>query len=149
MPGKLPQLQIDQILYAEAVGRLGCHAGGRTYIIPMNYVYDGENIYGYATAGMKLEMMRTNTSVCFQVDQMRNPRFWCHVLAWGLFQELLGEEAACALYMLAQKLTTLIASGQSLHEMRRTELSCDHGPYPKITVYRIHLTKKTGHFGGP
>ncbi|HTK07981.1 MAG TPA: pyridoxamine 5'-phosphate oxidase family protein [Ktedonobacteraceae bacterium] len=144
MTGELPACQIDQILYAETFGRIGCHVKGKTYIIPMNYVYDGKHIYGHSTDGMKLEMMRTNARVCFQVDQVRDPAHWYHVIVWGVFQELLGEEAACALHMLARRLTTLIASGQSIHEMRNVEASYNHDPYQKITVYRIRLTKKTG-----
>jgi uncharacterized protein len=139
---KLPRQQIDRILYAQTFGHIGCYLEGKTYIIPMNYVYDGENIYGHSTDGMKLEMMRTNASVCFQVDQVDDPSHWHHVITWGTFQELLGDEAAQALYMLAQRLTTLIASGQSLHEMRCQEASCDR----KICIFRIRLNKKAGHF---
>ena len=140
---KLPRLQIDRILYAKTFGHIGCYVGGKTYIIPMNYVYDGKNIYGHSTDGMKLEMMRANAKVCFQVDQVDDLSHWRHVITWGIFQELLGDEAACALHMLAQRLTTLIASGQSLHDMGSTKgCSIDH----KICVFRIHITKKTGHF---
>jgi uncharacterized protein len=144
---KLPRLQIDRILYAQTFGYIGCHVAGKTYIIPMNYVYDGKNIYGHATDGMKLQMMRANARVCFQVDEVDDPAHWHHVITWGTFQELLGDEAARALYLLAQRLTTLIASGQSLHEMcYLEELPLGLTIRRKISVFRIHLLKKAGHF---
>lgn len=147
MLGKLEQTQIDQMLYTGAIGRIGCHARGRTYIIPVNYVYDGDNIYGRSITGMKLDMMRVNPEVCFQVDQVKNLSNWKSVIAWGTYQELAGEDAAKALHLLTQRITTLIASGQSLHEMKRSDaLFRESVEQKKITVYRIHLTEKTGRF---
>ncbi|HEY4385151.1 MAG TPA: pyridoxamine 5'-phosphate oxidase family protein [Ktedonobacteraceae bacterium] len=147
MLGKLEPAQIDEMLYTGFIGRIGCHVVGRTYIIPMNYAYDGDNIYGRSITGMKLDMMRINPEVCFQVDRVKNLSNWKSVIAWGTFQELEGEEAAKALHLLVQRLTMLIASGQSLHEMRITgALSDDDLEQKKITVYRIQLAEKTGRF---
>lgn len=46
MLGELNRAQIDQVLRGELVGRVGCHAGGQTYVVPITYVYDGEYVYG-------------------------------------------------------------------------------------------------------
>ncbi|HTK09156.1 MAG TPA: pyridoxamine 5'-phosphate oxidase family protein [Ktedonobacteraceae bacterium] len=148
MLGKLEPAQIDEMLYNGSIGRIGCYAAGRTYIIPMNYAYDGDNIYGRSITGTKLDIMRINPEVCFQVDQVKNLSNWKSVIAWGTFQELEGEEAAKALHLLVQRLTMLIASGQSLHEMRITGALADDDDLEqkKITVYRIHLAEKTGRF---
>jgi uncharacterized protein len=147
MLGKLEPAQIDETLCTASIGRIGCHAGGKTYIIPMNYVYGGEDIYGCSVTGMKLDMMRVNPEVCFQVDQVKNLSNWKSVVVWGTFQELLGEEAAKALRLLTQRFTTLIASGQALHEMNVADVLDGHGlEQKKIAVYRIHVKEKTGRF---
>lgn len=147
MLGKLEPAQIDETLCTASIGRIGCHADGKTYIIPMNYVYDGENIYGCSVTGMKLEMMRVNPEVCFQVDQVKNLSNWRSVVAWGTFQELMGEEAAKALKLLTRRFTMLIASGQSLHEMNVADVLDGKGlAQKKIMVYRIRLREKTGRF---
>ena len=69
MLGELTSDQIEHLLHSEVVGRIGCHAAGRTYVVPVNYAYDGEFLYGHAADGMKLQMMRENPELCFEVDR--------------------------------------------------------------------------------
>lgn len=146
MFGELNQAQIDQVLRTEAVGRIGCHAEGRTYVIPISYVYDSNNVYAQSIPGMKLYMMRLNPEVCFEVDCIKNASNWQSVIAWGTFEELKGEEGTNALHLLMQRMTALIAGGQSLHMMIRTDAR-DISPTREITsLYRIQLTEKTGRF---
>jgi hypothetical protein len=147
MFGELKQDHIDQVLHAESIGRIGSYVDGRTYIVPVNYTYDGTYIYGRTIKGMKLQMMRANPEVCFQVDHIKNLSNWQSVIAWGTFEELKGEEAAKAILLLTQQLVTLIASGQSLHEITSNETHTDNPtPEQRITVYRIRLSEKTGRF---
>ena len=112
--------------------------------MPIQYVYDGEYVYAHSIDGMKVRMMRANPEVCFQVDRIVNFSNWQSIITWGTFEELTGEEAATATYMLAQRLTTLIASGLSLHDMKLTDSSRQ-----KMIIYRIHLHEKTGRFESP
>jgi nitroimidazol reductase NimA-like FMN-containing flavoprotein (pyridoxamine 5'-phosphate oxidase superfamily) len=72
MLGTLTDAQIDRLLHTESVGRIGCHAGGRPYVVPVTYVYDGSAIYGHTGDGMKVRMMRENPAVCFEVDRMES-----------------------------------------------------------------------------
>jgi len=146
MFGELTQDQIDQVLRSGMIGRIGSYVDGRTYIVPVNYAYDGEYIYGRTINGLKLQMMRTNPEVCFQVDHIKNLSNWQSVITWGAFEELAGEEAADAIHLLAQRLIILIASGQSLHEITSHEIHAAYTPQQKIAVYRIRLTEKTGRF---
>ncbi len=146
MFGELEQAQIDQILHSEMIGRIGSHVDGRTYIVPVNYAYDGTYIYGRTINGLKLQMMRTNPEVCFQVDHIKNLSNWQSVITWGTFEELAGEEAANAIHLLAQRLITLIASGQSIHEITSHDIHAASTPQQRIAVYRVRLTEKTGRF---
>jgi uncharacterized protein len=82
MLGELNEAQVDQVLRSEVIGRLGCHAQGRTYIVPITYAYDGDCIYGHSAEGMKVRMMRANPNVCFEVDEMESMANWRSVIAW-------------------------------------------------------------------
>ena len=62
--------QVNSILLSNAFGRLACTDGNTPYIVPITYGYDGTYIYGQTNEGTKLEMMRKNPSVCFEVDSM-------------------------------------------------------------------------------
>jgi len=67
MLGALNEDQIETLLRELPVGRIGCHADGITYIVPVNYVYDGINVYAHSANGMKIDMMRKNPEVCFRL----------------------------------------------------------------------------------
>lgn len=43
---------MEQILHPETVGHLGCYGDHRPYVVPINYAYDGEHIYGYTREGL-------------------------------------------------------------------------------------------------
>ena len=89
MLGELNETQVDHLLRAEVIGRIGCHADGITYVVPTTYVYDGADIYGHSAAvSTKIEMMRKNPDVCFEVDSMQNMANWQSVIVWGKFEEI-------------------------------------------------------------
>ncbi|MFO7715718.1 pyridoxamine 5'-phosphate oxidase family protein [Desulfosarcina sp.] len=62
--------QIAKILSKATIGRLATvDAGNYPYITPVNFVYYQNNIYFHCAAkGEKLENIKRNTKVCFQVD---------------------------------------------------------------------------------
>jgi hypothetical protein len=110
MLGTLSQAEIEQLLQTEVVARLGCHAGGRTYIVPVTYAYDGEGLLIQSADGQKLRMMYQNPWVCVEVDHIENLANWRSVIAWGRFEELLGDHATAALGRLRARLEPLIVS---------------------------------------
>jgi hypothetical protein len=130
------------------VGRIGCHAGGRTYVVPITYVYDGNYVYGHTGPGLKVEMMRANPEVCFEVDAIQDPAHWQSVIAQGHYEELIGEAAETAMRLLVNQLTPLMPSETSLPpEVRETSTHFHAGmSNGHIIVYRIHLNEKTGRF---
>ncbi len=63
------RLQIDQILHSAEVCRLGLCDNGVPYIVPLCFGYDGSAIYAHsARSGRKLDIIRTNNLVCFEVE---------------------------------------------------------------------------------
>jgi uncharacterized protein len=147
MIGELTPEQINGVLSAEVVGRIGCHGEGRTYIVPVTYVFDGEAVYAHSAEGLKIRMMRANPHVCFQVDQRENLANWRSVVAWGVYEELQGKEAFDALQILVARLMPLVTSetlrlpdGPSLTAAKPVTDA------PKTIIYRIRLIEKTGRF---
>lgn len=62
--------EIEEILRRARVGRLATLGqDGYPYITPVNYVYLGESVYFHcARQGEKLDNLRNNPKVCFEVD---------------------------------------------------------------------------------
>ena len=113
MIGKLSEQQINNLLTSQAVGRLACTDGKLPYIVPVTYVFDGTYIYGQTREGMKLDMLRKNPEVCFQVDVMTDMHHWQSVQVRGVFEELQGAEAEEKQnYLLNHMLPIMTGSGQ-------------------------------------
>ena len=139
MLGELTDGQTEDVLRSNIIGRIGCHAFGRTYVVPITYVYDGKAIYAHTREGMKLHMMRENPRVCFEVDHMDDLANWRSVIAWGRFEELHGDRAHQAMEMLVENLEEKLEGppGESVHPRE--------GTVP-ATLYRIVLEEKSGRF---
>jgi hypothetical protein len=97
MLGSLSSSENEDLLGTEVVVRLGCHAEGRTYVVPVTYAYDGEALLVQFADGLKVRMMLQNPLVCVEIDHIDNLANGRSVIAWGRFEELFGTDAAAAL----------------------------------------------------
>jgi nitroimidazol reductase NimA-like FMN-containing flavoprotein (pyridoxamine 5'-phosphate oxidase superfamily) len=146
MIGELATPQIEELLKSEVMGRIGCHHAGTTYIVPTSYAYDGTHIYVHTHEGMKVEMMRKNPAVCFQVDNMRDMANWQSVIAWGTYEELPpGEDRTTAIQALQSRQLPIVSS-ITTHLGAAWPFSSDSDKDLEGIVFRIALNEKTGRF---
>jgi nitroimidazol reductase NimA-like FMN-containing flavoprotein (pyridoxamine 5'-phosphate oxidase superfamily) len=133
MIGIMTPEEIEAVLRTAKVGRIGCASNDRPYIVPMNYAYDGEFIYGFSTIGRKIAVMREQPSVCFEVDEIEGPSTWRSVIAEGVYEELEDEpRRQTAVERLAREGGAMVP--RTLDASRNT------------VVFRLRLTDKTGRF---
>jgi nitroimidazol reductase NimA-like FMN-containing flavoprotein (pyridoxamine 5'-phosphate oxidase superfamily) len=145
MLGQLRPQEIEELLARETVARIGCHADGRTYVVPVTYCYEDGSLYAHSRGGLKLEMMRRNPEVCIEVDRVTDLSNWRSVIAWGRFEELHGAAAMSALRKLVQHVMPMIHSETSLPSHAEHPHGLGAGVFD-ATVFRIVLTEKTGRF---
>lgn len=107
--GVLSAERIEMLLERSAFGRLGCHAQGRTYVVPMSYAYENGLLYMRSGEGAKVRMMRENPNVCFQVDRIRSLADWESVIVFGAFRELRDRDAVDAMQRIHDRLVSLVA----------------------------------------
>ena len=100
---ELTRAEIDELLREQVVGRVGCHADGLTYVVPVIYAYDGECVHVASIEGQKVRMMRANPSVCFEVDEYSAPGRWRSAIAQGTYEESDDEGTARSLALLAER----------------------------------------------
>ncbi|WP_437768452.1 universal stress protein [Sorangium sp. So ce281] len=105
--GPLSAERIEALLERGAFGRLGCHAEGRTYVVPMSYAYEKGLLYLRSAEGTKVRMMRKNPEVCFQVDHIQSLADWESVIVFGVFRELTAQEAVEGLRRIRDRLASL------------------------------------------
>ena len=145
MIGTLTKGQCKRILIAGMVGRIGCHSSGKTYVIPITYVFDGGYIYAHSKEGLKVNMMRQNTDVCFQVDDIDNLSNWRSVIVWGKFEELkTNEEQEPALEILVNGLQAF-HTGDSVKPPKNTGEMTPHRE-KKPVIYRISIDEMSGRY---
>lgn len=62
--------EVEEVLRAAHVGRLGTCVEGEPYIVPLSFVYDDGRIWFHgALEGKKMEQIAENPQVCFEVDE--------------------------------------------------------------------------------
>ncbi len=125
MLGELDHRQIEEILHAEVVARLGCISDGQVYVVPVTYVYDGTYVYGHAMDGAKLRAMRTHPQVCVEVEQVDDLSNWRSVIAWGIFEECRGPDWDAGLALLIERIMPLLTLPEG--SLRPTTRVCAGG----------------------
>src|SRR6476469_8080070 len=138
--------EIEEVLKKHFVGRIGCHTPEQVYVVPVSYAYDGKYVYVRSFDGKKIEIMRNNPKVCFEVDETQNMANWKSVIGWGEFEELTDKaDRNKALKILIDRQLPLLSSDLS-------HLG-DIWPFPpadldtiKGVVFRILLKEKTGRY---
>lgn len=88
MMGQLTSGEIESLLRDCVLGRIGCTDGQLIYVVPISYVYDGQYIYCHTHEGLKINILRKNPSVCFEVEILENMANWQTVIVHGVFEEL-------------------------------------------------------------
>ena len=134
-PRELDRGEIDAFLRAQRVARLGCHADGETYVVPLIYAYDGSSVVAVTTEGRKVRMLRANPRVCVEVDEYDadGRGSWRSVIAQGVCEELEGEAIPPALDLLRERFSR--AAGRAA-EARPLG--------PRVVVLRIRLVELSG-----
>ncbi len=144
MYGRMVDQDIDALLRRQRYGRLGFTLNGEVYVLPINYGYDGQHLYGHAprggtghlVGGTKLTGMRQNPHVAFQVDEITDPTHWRSALLQGRYHELTDRQERQAAFAQIQRQ----AGGGERSEVNWA-LDID-----QLVLFRIDITQRHGRF---
>lgn len=148
MLGELNPTMLEELLKTQLLGRIGCHADGVTYIIPVHYVYEPPYIYAHSADGLKISLMRKNPEVCFEVDRVADFFHWQSAVCWGTFEEITGlEESEQAMQKLIDRIEPYLSKAGDAHPSHGiADRASEIGTSKELVLYRIKLSKKTGRF---
>ncbi len=92
---ELGPAECDEVLARITIGRLGCARDNQPYIVPISFYFDppARCLYSFATAGQKVDWMRSNPRVCVEVDEITDQFHWTSVLVIGRYDELVASPA--------------------------------------------------------
>lgn len=148
MFGELGADAVDVILHHQLIGQIGCHANEVTYVVPISYAYRNNYIYAFSQEGMKIDMMRQNPKVCFQVHTMENMANWQSVVVWGEFEELTAdpERDEAVRILLNRSLPAIVSEKTQITPNWPARAEKEVSKSVKGIVFRIKITKKTGRY---
>ena len=132
---RLSQEEARALLAASRVGRLGCVYEGGPYVVPINYVLDGESLYVHSLPGRKLEALRANPRACLQVDKVIDAYHWRSAIAFGTFEEVTDPKER------DQAVRTLLRSFPNLTPVESVPV---HDGQSSVIIFRIRVREITG-----
>lgn len=100
---------IRAIMEEALVCRIGLSDNGMPYVVPMNYGIGESCLYLHCAAeGRKLDILRRNDCVCFEMDLLREIKPGVESCGWGaLYESVIGFGRAVIVEMPAEKRTAL------------------------------------------
>ncbi|WP_426625250.1 pyridoxamine 5'-phosphate oxidase family protein [Leifsonia sp. McL0607] len=157
MPTEMTRDEIDDLLSTGLVGRLGMIDGEQPYVVPISYAYRDGAVYCHSAQGRKVQLLRAQPEVCFEVDELDHIDRWRSVIAWGRFEQLVGAEAKRATELLVDRFRPLVPvdadghQGAELGMMRTLDIprlpdaqATLGRPATAAVVFRVNLHTVTG-----
>jgi uncharacterized protein len=134
-PRELTRAEIEEFLRGQRIARLGCHADGATYVVPLIYAYENGEVVAVTTEGRKTAMLRENPRVCVEVDEYDadGRGSWRSVIAYGTYEELAGHAVESALSLLRERFAR--AAGRAAEPRALGE---------NVVVLRVTLDEMSG-----
>jgi hypothetical protein len=83
---EMTQREVEQFLACARVGRLGMCLESGPYVVPLGYGYADEEIFFHACSkGLKMDAIRRNANVCFEVDEaLSDASMFKRVIVFGM-----------------------------------------------------------------
>lgn len=149
MRSEMTTKEIEDLLTSQTLGHLGCSERGTPHVYPLAFVYHDNVIYGQTMEGGKVEILRNNPSVCFQVQEVAKGG-WRSAEVWGSFEELdfsdlHDKDAIHIVGLLNKKLQSIqhdygISVDFTLGSVNEPKIIDGR----KATLFRIVITEKAG-----
>ncbi len=104
--------RIKQLLEQAQVCRLAMVDQGHPYVVPLNFGYrDGSLYFHSALEGRKINVLKANPHVCFEVDELEKINRAAQACDWGVsFRSVIGTGTARILETLVEKRPAWISS---------------------------------------
>jgi len=150
---KDPQI-LREILNQSEVCRIALCDGEKPYLVPMNFAYTENRLYLHsATSGRKINILKENNNICFQMDiktqmvRSENPCNWgmkyLSVIGSGkahLIDDILGKKEALDIIM-AKYSPKSLESDEKSFEYSENSLN-------NVLVIRVEVEEITGKKSG-
>jgi len=106
--GDMTHAEMETLLNSARYGHLAVARDDHPYVVPMNYAFDGRDLYFLTTEGTKTEYIAANREICFQVEEVEDATRWRSVMLTGRAERLTApDETERAMRLIAERNPTL------------------------------------------
>ena len=139
--------EMREILAEANVCRIALCDGDRPYIVPMSFGIDGNRIYFHcAPVGKKLELIRANPNICFEVDvdvEVVEAEAACEWTA--RYRSVIGQGRASLVEDPAEKAVGMTAL---MRQYSESEFEFSEEVIRSVTIVRMEIESMTGKKAG-
>lgn len=113
---KLKKYQCEHLLNENYIGHLGYLYNNKPYVVPITYFYNNltNSITGYSCEGHKINALRINNNVSFEVAEINSVNNWKSVVIEGAYHEFEGSTAKRQLHRFYEGVKHLIKQKENL-----------------------------------
>ncbi|HML05207.1 MAG TPA: pyridoxamine 5'-phosphate oxidase family protein [Methanobacterium sp.] len=141
---------IQWILKEALVCRIALCHDNKPYIIPMNFGFKDNCLYLHsATEGRKIDILKENNNICFEVDIKNEIVESENACNWGMkYYSLIGSGKAIFIEDIEEKKKSLDIIMQKYNEKDNKSSEYSKSALDKTVVIKIELTEITGKKSG-
>ena len=141
---------IQWILKEALVCRIALCHDNKPYIIPMNFGFKNNCLYLHsATEGRKIDILKENNNICFEVDIKNEIVESENACNWGMkYYSLIGSGKAIFIEDIEEKKKSLDIIMQKYNEKDNKSSEYSKSALDKTVVIKIELTEITGKKSG-
>lgn len=135
--------EMDSIIRASQVCRLGLTDGREPYVVPLCFGYDGRALYFHcAKEGRKLDLLRENNRVCFEFDIVEGMVEADQACRWGIrYRSVIGVGMAALIEDLAEKRRALALL---MAQYSRNTFTFPDKAVSSVTVIKVEIESMSG-----
>ncbi|MGE3467442.1 MAG: pyridoxamine 5'-phosphate oxidase family protein [Pyrinomonadaceae bacterium] len=83
--------EIARLLREVNFGHLGLSRDDRPYVVPVHFAYDEPHVFFFTTEGLKTDIIDVNSTVCLQVEDVKDRENWQSVILTGKAERLISD----------------------------------------------------------
>jgi uncharacterized protein len=137
------QAELESIISRAQICRLAMTVDNRPYLVPLSFGYDSNTLYFHsASEGRKLEMIKENPQVCFELEATAEVISAERACNWGLeYESIIGSGRASLIEDLDEKKRSL--------DLIMKQYSKEDWEYPqrqleKTVIFKVTIEEMTG-----
>ena len=135
--------EIEAVIRASKVCRVGLSDGGKPYVVPVFFGYDGKDIFVHgAGEGRKMDILRRNPAVCVEFDVLDGIKEGGNACKWGAaYRSVIVAGTAEELADPAEKRKALSVI---MAQYASGKFDFSDAEVDKVAVLRIRVQEMTG-----